>query len=53
MRERILYKLNGVVITALFIFAIFVPFTIAIIEDDNETSVVEKRKFTSMPAVTF
>ncbi len=52
MKERILYKLNSIVIVLIFCSAIYIPFTVGIIERDRGISLVEKRKLTKFPKIS-
>ena len=49
MRERILHKLNSIIITLVFSIAIFVPFSIGIFEKDKNISTIEKRRLSTFP----
>lgn len=49
MKKRILYKLNSIIIVLVFSIAIFVPFSIGIIEKDKDVSAIEKRKLSTFP----
>jgi len=51
MRERILYKLNSIVVTLLFSIAIFSPLFFGILEEDRDVSEVEKRKLSAFPKI--
>ena len=51
MKERILYKLNSIIITLIFCIAIFIPFSIGVIENDKDVSEVEKRKLSKTPSI--
>ncbi len=51
MRERILYKLNSIIITLIFSITIFVPFSIGVIENDKDVSIIEKRKLSTFPKI--
>jgi hypothetical protein len=49
MRERILYKLNSIIVTFLFSIAISIPLFIGIVEDDKDVSSTENRKLSTLP----
>ena len=51
MRERILYKLNSIIVTLLFSIAILTPLVISIAEDDKDISSIEKRKLSTFPEI--
>lgn len=51
MKERILYKLNSIIITLIFCIAIFVPFSIGVVEKDKDISEIEKRKLSKHPGM--
>jgi alginate O-acetyltransferase complex protein AlgJ len=51
MKVRILCNLNSIIITLIFSIAIFVPFSIGIVEKDKNVSVIEKRKLSTFPKI--
>lgn len=51
MKESTLYRLNNIIITIIFIAAIFIPFSLGIVEKDKKVSKVEKRKFSQLPTI--
>jgi len=53
MRERILYKLNNIIVTLLFSIAIFAPLIIGIVKEDKKVSLVEKRTLSTFPKMTW
>lgn len=51
MKERILYKLNSIITILIFCIAIYLPFSIGIIERDKDISEIEKRKLSKYPGI--
>lgn len=49
MKQRILYKVNSIITILIFSIAIFLPFSIGIIEKDMDISEIEKRKLFKFP----
>jgi len=51
MRERNLYRLNGIILTLIFCFFIFTPFIGGLIQQDKQVSNVEKRNLNPLPSM--
>jgi hypothetical protein len=51
MKERILYKLNSIIIILIFCTAIFIPLSIGIFVKDKAISQLEKRKLSQLPEI--